>query len=88
MDAYSDFNRFKRVTARIFRFVENCRKGDKQNQASSSLSTLELRKSEWELFITRKRIIRIYGCEGMRVNKDIHNTGNYIVIVWTAVLPK
>ena len=88
MDDYSDYNRFKLVTAWIFRFVENCRKGDKQNQASSSLSTLELRKSEWELFITRKRIIRIYGREGMRVNKNIHSTGNYIAIVWAAALLK
>ena len=43
---YSSFTRLKRVTAWIFRFVENCRKQNAQIRPDSSLSVGELHKAE------------------------------------------
>ena len=43
-DRYSSFNRLKRVTALILRFINNCR--DPHNRVSSSLATSELCSAE------------------------------------------
>lgn len=41
IDRYSNFNRLKRVTAWIVRFLDNCRRGNIQDRAISSLSSTE-----------------------------------------------
>ena len=53
LDHYSNFTKLKRVTAWIFRFIENCRKQNNQSQFASSLSVEELHKAEhyWLRFI-------------------------------------
>ena len=46
LDCYSNFNRLKRVTAWVFRFLYNCQKGNVQDRVISSLSNTELYKAE------------------------------------------
>ena len=45
-DRYSSYNRLKRVTAWIFRFVNNCRNHANQSSLTSPLSTEELLEVE------------------------------------------
>ena len=56
LDQFSSFLRLKRVTAWIRRFVDNCRRKDRDRPTSLYLSTSELMSSEtyWLLFTQRQ----------------------------------